>query len=62
MKQKYVLIASAVGVLIFAVAYAATQLSNAGIKNSGINMITTAVVERAGATIVETDQPSKAPH
>lgn len=59
MKSLNVPIAVAVGgILVISALYITNELRTARVENTGINMITTAAVDRAGATITETKQPS----
>lgn len=60
MKKQNLPIAVAIcGIFAISAAYFANEIRNAHVENTGINMITAAAVDRAGATIIETKQPSK---
>lgn len=58
-KQNLAIVAAIGGVIAISAAYFANDLRSARVENAGINMITAAAVDRAGATITETKQASK---
>lgn len=59
MRKKNLLIVAVIGgVIVISAAYIANDLRGAHVESAGINMITAAAVDRAGATITETKQAS----
>ena len=58
-KQNVTMVAAIGGILVISAFYFTNELRTARAENTGINMITAAAVDRAGATITETEQPSK---
>lgn len=60
MKKEHLPIAAAIaGILVTFAVYAVDELTSLSAESTGINMITAAAVDRAGATIVETKRPSQ---
>ena len=60
MKKEHLPIAAAMaGILVAFAVFAANELTSLPAEPAGINMITAAAVDRAGATIVETKRPSQ---
>jgi hypothetical protein len=58
-KQNVPIAAAIVGILVTSAVYVTSELRTSRVEYTGVNMITTAVVDRAGATITETKRPSK---
>jgi hypothetical protein len=58
-RQNVTMVAAIGGILVISAVYVTNELRTARAENTGINMITAAAVDRAGATITETTRPSK---
>ena len=58
-KQNVPIVAAIGGILAHSAVYVTNELRSARVENTGINMITAAAVDRAGATIIETNRPSE---